>query len=489
MKKLLCILLALCLAGACAASTEGESAQLRTGRKLMKEYLAERGGRASLTESHADVLRPDADRLVLSDFVKGTFRDGSGEYEFAVNVVTGEIYTSESLPLFQEACVRLIEARLGLEPSNCVGTCTVWTCAPAWETPRSEWPDETAYLGHVLPVGVTDLETAAARAIGDGLIRLSVDIACLEALSAERWSGSDTVDWNETTVTLYGLGGPEARLPSPEEFTYDYQSAFKGDRLRLSREELRFTPGAASAGREGPAAPIGPVHKTPEEQIDLFLERENAWYQGGTPDYYPAYLYYAVTDLNQNGRLEIICSEFRYDTNVSINRFFELDEAETGVVELDYDLSADDDTCIAPGLVNAALPTLCFFGDGAYHYSVPTPGEPNENLEIEYFYMLSVDRQGRVSTELLAQKWVSHTTDTTSYLRGLDRIEQREYDAADLIRYDGCDVCEVSWDWVMLLEGWDRQEFRAQLTDSWERFAFDILGLSGGSDQNEGAGE
>ena len=212
MKKLLFILLALCLAGACAACTEGESAQLRTGRKLMKEYLAERGGRASLTESHADVLRPDADRLVLSDFVKGTFRDGSGEYEFAVNVVTGEIYTSESLPLFQEACVRLIEARLGLEPSNCVGTCTVWTCAPAWETPRSEWPDETAYLGHVLPVGVTDLETAAARAIGDGLIRLSVDIACLEALSAEL---KDRIDVIEREI--YSLVGYSFNLNSPKQ--------------------------------------------------------------------------------------------------------------------------------------------------------------------------------------------------------------------------------------------------------------------------------
>ena len=49
--------------------------------------------------------------------------------------------------------------------------------------------------------------------------------------------------------------------------------------------------------------PDGPLVKPAEEQLDVFLAQQDVWYQGISPAYYPAYLYYAVTDLNQNGRL------------------------------------------------------------------------------------------------------------------------------------------------------------------------------------------
>ena len=29
----------------------------------------------------------------------------------------------------------------------------------------------------------------------------------------------------------------------------------------------------------------------------------------------------------------------------------------------------------------------------------------------------------------------------------------------------------------MLLEGWEMENFRSELTDSWERFDFDVLGI------------
>ena len=75
------------------------------------------------------------------------------------------------------------------------------------------------------------------------------------------------------------------------------------------------------------------------------------------------------------------------------------------------------------------------------------------------------------------EKWVSHTTDTTTYLRGLEVINETEYYAADLKRYDGYDICQVGWDWVMLLEGWDDAVMREELVSSWENFNFDTLGL------------
>lgn len=481
MKRLLYLLLAACLAVSLAACTGGGSEQLRTGRRLMNEYLSARGGGAVLTDSHTDVLRPDASHLVASDFVKGSFRAGGETYEIAANVVTGEIYTSERLAEFGVSCVRAIEERLGLDGGDCAGNCSVMELyAPAWREEKPEWPEQEAYLGHVLPVETRDIDAYAARALTDGNIRLIVYIACRNTeLWPERWSESAVADWDGAEITLLALPEPDAALPRPEELTVGYRNDFAGDRLIISDGKIDFRPGA---GREAPTdTPETPGmqpetrHKSPAEQIDVFLAQRDVWYQGGSPVYYPGYLAYAVTDLNQNGRLEILVSELHYDTNYNINRFFEIDEAETGVVEMDYDLA--DDEGVAPGLINADLPTLCFFGDGAYHYSLPTAGEPNENLEIEYFFILSMDQQGGVTTELLAEKWDDRMNDRVSYLRGLETIEQRDYDAADLIRYDGYDLCECTWEWVMLLEGWETENFRSELTDSWERFDFDVLGM------------
>lgn len=267
------------------------------------------------------------------------------------------------------------------------------------------------------------------------------------------------IDYREITdLSVYNIGGNNffklRDLGAALGFSVDYDAAANTAIIRS----------AASA------------QKSPEQQIEIFLSQKDLWYHGD-PEYYPAYRYYAVTDLNQNGRLEIISSEFRYDTNISINRFYEINEAQTGVTELDYDLKNNGETELAPGLVNADLPAMCFFQNGEYYYSLPTPGTPNENLEIEYFFMLGMDWKGSVSTELLGEKWVSHTTDTTTYLRGLEVISETEYYAADLKRYDGYDCCQVDWDWVMLLEGWDDAVMREELVSSWENFNFDTLGL------------
>ncbi len=143
---------------------------------------------------------------------------------------------------------------------------------------------------------------------------------------------------------------------------------------------------------------------------------------------------------------------------------------------MNYDLADAGETESAPGLVNAELPTMCFFRDGIYRYSIPSPGEPHENLDIEYFYMLCADQQGNVTTELLGEKWVSHTDGKISYLNGTAEVGQREYDMADFLHYDGDDCCECTWDWIMLLDGWDMEEFRGNLTDSWEHFVFDTTG-------------
>ena len=247
----------------------------------------------------------------------------------------------------------------------------------------------------------------------------------------------------------------------------------------LDKEGMVYTPpeeGGEEKEQDEDEKPPPPPVQTAEEQIGLFLAQKALWFQGG-PEYAPACLYYAVTDLNQNGRLELIRSEFRYDTNASINRFYEIDEAMTGVRELPYDLASNGEDTASPGLVNAELPAMCFFRDGIYRYSVPSPIEGAENLAIEFFFMLCIDREGSVTTELLGEKWLNRATGEASYLRGTEEIAQRDYDGADFFRYGGDDCCECTWEWVELLEGWNEADQRQALTDSWENFVFDTLGI------------
>ena len=174
----LCLLCALMLVSALllAGCVKGSSEQEKAGKKLMRAYLAESGSKAKLTEVYAEVLRPDASTLVLSDYVKGNLKDGKNEYEFAVNVVTGEIYTSEQHQAFSDSCVRLVCERLGLEPSDCGGGGELWREVPSWQEPREEWPYQWSSLGNVLPVGITDMDAYAAQLLSDEDIPVDVDI-------------------------------------------------------------------------------------------------------------------------------------------------------------------------------------------------------------------------------------------------------------------------------------------------------------------------
>ena len=240
MKRLITFLLLLCFTASLTGCVGGESARLKEGRKLIKEYLAARGGSAVLTESYAEVLRPDAGKLVLSDYVKGSFREGDESYHIAVNVVTGKIYSSERLPEFREYCIRALEKRLGLERADCVGNCSVVELyAAPWQEESEEWPWERSYLGPVLPVDVQDLADYADRAISDEDIRLVVDFVCRNTEpDPARWMETGLSDWQSTVVTLMVLPEHDAALPLPEELTVEYRNGFPGVKLTLSERGI-----------------------------------------------------------------------------------------------------------------------------------------------------------------------------------------------------------------------------------------------------------
>ncbi len=217
-----------------------KAAQLKTGKKLMKDYLSGLGRGAALLDSHVDVLRPDADKLVPSDYVKGTFRAGGAEYEFTVDTVTGEIYTSERLAELTERLTARIASRLGLRPEACVADCLMELWKPAWHEVRSEWPWERAYLGEVLPVSVTDMDAYAAQVLADADTRVLLFLACRDdELYDGRWTAGDLADWDAVEVQLFGFASDEP-LPDPETFPTDYIYASDRTRVTLTPEQVDF---------------------------------------------------------------------------------------------------------------------------------------------------------------------------------------------------------------------------------------------------------
>ncbi len=226
---------------------------------------------------------------------------------------------------------------------------------------------------------------------------------------------------------------------------------------------------AACGGRGAPpAASSAPAVLTDAEQTALFVEQKDVWYQAD-PEHFPAYLYYAVTDLDRDGRLEIVRSEYKYDTGASFNAFFEIGEDGRGVVELSYDLEGAEETEIAPGLVNADLPAECMYSGGVFRYRIPTPYYDNGD-GLEKLYMLCADRRGAVNCELLGVKRVDAATGEVTCLDAQGApISELEYGKAELSRYDGDGMALCSWEWVVLLDGYD---FEKELTVSWEGFSF-----------------
>ena len=235
----------LCLLGAFllllpGCGLKGESAQVKNGRKLMKEYLATLSGSSVLSDVHADVLRPDADKLVLSDYVKGSFKRGDQTYEITVNTVTGEVWTSERISELAEHCAAFVENRLRLNTADCVAVSSITVNVPAWQEENSDYPDETAYLGHVVPVAVTDLDAWAAHVLEDENTRTMFYIVCRGVeLYDGRWSSDVISGWNSTEVMVYAIDADEP-LPTPAEVSSAYVGNYAGDHFNIKADSVYF---------------------------------------------------------------------------------------------------------------------------------------------------------------------------------------------------------------------------------------------------------
>ena len=194
---------------------QGESEQKKAGQKLMEEYFAETGRQASVTEIYADVTRPAADRLEMSDFVKGNFKLDGEKYEFWANVETGSIYTSERLKEFGDSVLKIQAEQLGFDASNCTCYASV-TIKPEFtgESGNSRGQTDTVTLNDVLPVTVTDMDEFAEEVLTSEHVFVRSFIICRSNPIKDDTEPIDIPGWTNDQITVCVVDDPGAILPT-----------------------------------------------------------------------------------------------------------------------------------------------------------------------------------------------------------------------------------------------------------------------------------
>ena len=141
---------------------------------------------------------------------------------------------------------------------------------------------------------------------------------------------------------------------------------------------------------------------TETEQLVLLAESKDLW--AVDPEYISEVCQYAVTDLDHNGRLEIIVSEFGGTGQYTFSRFFEVNRTFDGVEECSTDFEEGDSQ---PDLMYTEWQTF-LDEEGKYHYAV------YDQLKIsaaEYYENIRdfVLAEGMITSVLIADKMTVYT--------------------------------------------------------------------------------
>lgn len=177
--------------------------------------------------------------------------------------------------------------------------------------------------------------------------------------------------------------------------------------------------------------------KTIEGQIQTIVNARDTWlFEVEGYDYYVEFM---ISDLDRNGRLEIVSSMTSYNGAGSpINRFYEITEDYSGIYKMDYDCETKwmdgEKTGWNPDLRGQWEINCIITNDGSvYRYIVPTAiGYGDERMENKI--EMALDGTGRIWDDSVGMKF---GFDRPSYsdVNGLDCSEE-EYELMEFLYYD-----------------------------------------------------
>ena len=176
------------------------------------------------------------------------------------------------------------------------------------------------------------------------------------------------------------------------------------DAVNELENECMAAAGAAASDREAPG--INWTNADPEAyeeirsgtdtQLALLLNSRDIWFKAGSS----GDIFYAVTDLNMDGRLEIIRTEMNYSPDSTTNRFWQVSADYRTLQPMDYEsqfvLADGSEDPVQPSLMNVeTVYSYWNFSYTDYYYVFPTRTY-NEDGDSLRMMMLDVTDGGQV---------------------------------------------------------------------------------------------
>lgn len=212
---------------------------------------------------------------------------------------------------------------------------------------------------------------------------------------------------------------------------------------------------------------------TPQMQLEIITANKNVW--ASTMDYANDVYHYAVTDLDQNGRLELIASNQGGTGNYTYTTFYEINETYDGLTLIKRDIQeGDSEVDIAadsvPAYYDASSKVIYYIfqdfmkdGPAAYY-------EDKRALSLE---------SGQLKEVLLASKYTEYKEDGVQNIwKDANQIEitEEEYNTIEDSFFSALEKKTATFHWCQFfqaeeLSNLSQEELLDLLTVSYEGFS------------------
>ena len=200
------------------------------------------------------------------------------------------------------------------------------------------------------------------------------------------------------------------------------------------------------------------------EQWTLIAKQKDIWVN--YMEYANDLQQYTITDLDGNGRLEVIVSSMGGTGSYTYTRFFEVNETFDGLMECTTDFVEGDSE---PDMMIANEPSQVFRDlEGVYHYVIRDfVRAGTEYYDIIYDVVL---KNGHITHNVLAKMYDSYSSGSSvvEYTNAVgEKITEAEYKAIAKTTFDGMSELTCLFDWRDLEEiaDWDEEKIYSILSE------------------------
>ena len=169
--------------------------------ETIETYMQDKGIPGEVREATMIADRPAQDYSYVTDYGKGEWVTEDGTIDFACNIDTKEIYTSEQREAFEKACLQAFSKKLGLDPERYDMTLRF----TLWSDPvdlGEEYGERSHPLGSVLPSDIPDRDSYADESLRNENLSLSFIITPKDGETPPNLSDLDMSGWQNVMVTV-----------------------------------------------------------------------------------------------------------------------------------------------------------------------------------------------------------------------------------------------------------------------------------------------